>query len=67
MVGRNMQRVHNIPFINPVKEIHKKFSVLDEDIQSLFSPNEKTYNHLSGKGVNYMRQIYNDKIQEVLK
>ena len=55
---------HNIPFINPVKEIYKKFTV--DKIEDLFSPNEIVHNHLSNIGINYMRIIYNDKIKKEL-
>tara|TARA_Y100000389_G_scaffold90956_1_gene87553 strand:- start:7069 stop:7713 length:645 start_codon:yes stop_codon:yes gene_type:complete len=55
---------YNIPFINPVKEMKKDFLLLDDDIPSLFSNKEKNYNHLSEKGINMMRQIYNRFIIE---
>lgn len=57
---------YDIPFINPMKEIHEKHNITDEEIPNLFSPNEKTFNHLSGVGINYMRTIYKDKINIIL-
>ena len=44
----------------------KQFDISDKDIPTLFNPNEKTYNHLSGKCINMMRKIYTDKINDIL-